>query len=162
MLLVCYTRFIFDYRAYLGEKLTMMSSLTKKVIKISIPSELGYEKIPISAAAFTAQKIGFSSDRIENLKMAMGEAVTNAIEHGNQLNVDEKVIVVLTEEASSLTLEVFDQGQKPIPEIPTKRQDREDNRGWGMLLIKDLVDEVEVIAASGRNEVRMVIYLDKN
>lgn len=139
-----------------------MGSLTKKTIHISIPSELGYEKIPISASAIAARRMGFAPERIESLKMAVGEAVTNAIEHGNQLNVDQQVSVVLTMQDKFLALKVIDQGQKPIPDIPTERQERDDHRGWGMLLIKDLVDEVEVVAASGRNEIRMVIYLDQS
>ncbi len=138
-----------------------MSNLTKKVVQIFIPSELGYEKIPISTAAIIAQKMGFASERVKNLKMAVGEAVTNAIEHGNQLNVDTPVHIVLTMQGKTLALDVIDQGQQPIPDIPTERKERKDNRGWGMLLIKDLVDEVTVVATSGRNKIRMVIYLDQ-
>lgn len=138
----------------------LMSSLTSKVVQIFIPSELGYEKIPIAAAAIVATKMGFSSDQIESLKMAVGEAVTNAIEHGNQLKFDAQVQTILTMQEKQLILDVIDQGQQPIPDIPKERKDRDDNRGWGMLLIKDLVDEVSVEAAAGRNEVRMVIYLD--
>lgn len=136
-----------------------MSNLKKKVIKIYIPSELGYEKIPISAAAIVARKMGFAKERIENLKMAVGEAVTNAIEHGNQLDADAKVRIVLTLHDRSLTVAVIDQGQQPIPGIPTERKARIDNRGWGMLLIKDLIDEVVIEAAPGRNVVKMVVHL---
>jgi serine/threonine-protein kinase RsbW len=138
-----------------------MSNLKKEIIQIHIPSELGYEKIPISAAAIAARKVGFSKERIENLKMAVGEAVTNAIEHGNQLNAEARVKIVLTLHDKSLIVKVIDQGQQPIPEIPTQREARIDNRGWGMLLIKDLVDEVAVQAVPGRNEVKMVIHLDQ-
>lgn len=138
----------------------MVNSRNEKV-EIQIPSELGYEKIAISAAAIVAQRMGFSPDRIEDLKTAIGEAVTNAIEHGNQLKVEIKVIVVLAVRANSLALQVVDQGQQPIPNIPVERVEREDNRGWGMFLIKNLVDEVEVFAQPGRNEIRMVIHLGR-
>jgi anti-sigma regulatory factor (Ser/Thr protein kinase) len=56
-------------------------------------------------------------------------------------------------------LNVVDHGFHPIPQIPAVRQEREDHRGWGLFLIKNLVDEVEVLAAPGRNEIRMVAYL---
>jgi serine/threonine-protein kinase RsbW len=133
----------------------------KRVVQIYIPSELGYEKIPISAVATVAQKMGFRPERIENLKMATGEAVTNAIEHGNQLNENAEVYISLTIETHELVVIVVDQGQKPIPTMPTERKHREDNRGWGMLLIRDLVDEVTVTAIPECNEVKMVAYLDK-
>ena len=138
----------------------MVNSRNEKV-EIYIPSELGYEKIAISGAAIVAQRMGFSPDKIEDLKTAIGEAVANAIEHGNQLNVEIKVLVVLAVQARSLALQVVDQGQQPIPNIPVERVEREDNRGWGMFLIKNLVDEVEVFAQPGRNEIRMVIHLER-
>jgi anti-sigma regulatory factor (Ser/Thr protein kinase) len=85
--------------------------------------------------------------------------VTNAIEHGNQLNAEFGVLIGLTIQENALILNVVDQGYRPIPQIPAVRQEREDHRGWGLFLIKNLVDEVEVMAAPGRNEIRMVAYL---
>lgn len=137
-----------------------MTGLSQKTIELHIPSELGYEKIAMSTAAATARKMGFWSDRVEDLRTAIGEAVANAIEHGNQQNVEIKVLVLLTIQEKSLALNVVDQGHQPIPPIPPKRQIREDNRGWGMFLIKNLVDEVNVVAQPGRNEMRMVIHLE--
>ena len=136
-----------------------------RVVEVYIPSELGYEKIPMAAAATVAHRMGFSQDRIDDLKTAVSEAVTNAIEHGNQSNVDIKVMVELTIQDKSLTLNVVDQGKQPIPAIADVGAGFERHpgypRGWGMFLIKRLVDEMVVSAKPGRNEVRMVIYLEQ-
>ncbi|GIK38691.1 MAG: anti-sigma regulatory factor [Chloroflexota bacterium] len=141
-----------------------MAKKKDKVVEIYIPSELGYEKIPMAAAATVAQRMGFSPDRIEDLKTAIGEAVTNAIEHGNQSNVGIKVLVELTVQDKSLTLNVVDKGKKPIPEIADVDETFENRpgypRGLGMFLIRRLVDEMVVSAKPGRNEVRMVIHLE--
>jgi serine/threonine-protein kinase RsbW len=137
-----------------------MSKPGNKKVEIYIPSELGYEKIAISAVAVVAQKMGFSPDRIEDVKTSVGEAVANAIEHGNQLKVEIKVLVILTVQEKSLALQVVDQGQQPIPTLPLQRQEREDHRGWGMFLIQSLMDEVQIMARPGRNEIRMVIHLE--
>jgi len=137
-----------------------MTNLPKKSIEIHIPSELGYEKIAMATAAAVAQKMGFSSDRVDDLKTAVGEAVANAIEHGNQLKEEIKVLVALTIQEKSLALNVVDQGCRPIPLIPPERIIRKDNRGWGMFLIRNLMDEVEVLVQPGRNEMRMVVYLE--
>jgi serine/threonine-protein kinase RsbW len=132
-----------------------------KMVEIYIPSELGYEKIPMAAASTVAQRMGFSPDRIEDLKTAVSEAVTNAIEHGNLSNVSIRVLVELTVQDTSLTLNIVDQGRQPIPDISEERPNRPGHEGgWGMFLIKQLVDEVKVVAKPGRNEVRMVIYLE--
>lgn len=139
-----------------------MAKKNDKVVEIYIPSELGYEKIPMAAAATVAQRMGFSQDRIEDLKTAVSEAVTNAIEHGNQSNVEIKVLVELTIQDNALTLNVVDQGRRPIPAISEERPDRPGHEGgWGMFLIKQLMDEVAVVARPGRNEMRMVIHLEK-
>jgi serine/threonine-protein kinase RsbW len=139
-----------------------MAKKNDKVVEIYIPSELGYEKIPMAAAATVAQRMGFSPDRIEDLKTAVSEAVTNAIEHGNQSNVEIKVLVELTIQDNALTLNVVDQGRQPIPAISEERPDRPGHEGgWGMFLIKQLMDEVAVVARPGRNEMRMVIHLEK-
>jgi serine/threonine-protein kinase RsbW len=139
-----------------------MAKKNDKVVEIYIPSELGYEKIPMAAAATVAQRMGFSPDRIEDLKTAISEAVTNAIEHGNQSNVEIKVLVELTIQDNALTLNVVDQGRQPIPAISGERPDRPGHEGgWGMFLIKQLMDEVAVVARPGRNEMRMVIHLEK-
>ncbi len=133
----------------------------ERIVEVYIPSELGYEKIAISAAAAVAQKMEFAPDRIDDLKTAVAEAVINAIEHGNQLDVTIKVLVTLTVQENALSLNVVDQGGQPIPDNVMARPDRPDHRGWGMFLIKNLMDEVEVVAAPDHHEVRMVIYLER-
>lgn len=139
-----------------------MAKKNDKVVEIYIPSELGYEKIPMAAAATVAYRMGFSQDRIDDLKTAVSEAVTNAIEHGNQSNVEIKVLVELTIQDNALTLNVVDQGHQPIPAISEERPDRPGHEGgWGMFLIKQLMDEVAVFAKPGRNEMRMVIHLEQ-
>jgi serine/threonine-protein kinase RsbW len=137
----------------------LTSSTTTKIFNIDIPSELGYEKIPISAIALVAKKMGFSPERVEILKTVIGEAVTNAIEHGNQKNIEARVQIVLTVQAKTLVMEVFDQGKQPIPTLPVKRGKRKDWRGWGLGLIQELTDEVTTKATPQRNEIRMTAYL---
>lgn len=129
-----------------------------RTIEITLPSELGYEKVAISAIAVLAQKLGFSKERIEDLKTAMGEAVINAIEHGNQLNAQLRVGITALVEDKTLTLKVVDHGRKPLPTPSLIREERVDHRGWGLLLIKSLTDEVNTILEPGRNELQMVIY----
>lgn len=53
---------------------------------------LGVEKVAMSTAASVAGIMGFSADRVEDLKTAVAEACINAIEHGNKL--DDRLGVV--------------------------------------------------------------------
>ncbi|MFQ5613704.1 MAG: ATP-binding protein [Anaerolineae bacterium] len=138
----------------------LMAGTANRTVEVSIPSELGYEEIVMASAVIIAQKMGFARDRVDDLKMAVAEACTNAIEHGNNSDANLAVVVKMTIYEDRLCVRVRDSGQAPIPTPPPKRSHRPDNRGWGLYLIEQLVDKVEISTAPGRNEIRMVIYLE--
>jgi serine/threonine-protein kinase RsbW len=129
-------------------------------IEIHIPSELGYEKVVMEAATAVARRMGFSPDRIQDLRTAVAEACLNAMEHGNKLDVSTKVAIVLTIQPDSLEVNVADTGKQPIPAQLPQPGLPPAHRGWGMFLIEKLMDEVQVSSEPNGNQVRMVIYLD--
>ncbi|MCK9408036.1 MAG: ATP-binding protein [Bacteroidetes bacterium] len=137
-----------------------------KTIEIHIPSNMGYEKIAMESGAAVAKLMLFSDDRINDLKTAIAEACMNAIEHGNKTSPTEKVFVTLTVDDSKLQIDVKDKGKPfaPVtdkPDIKEKIEGKEETRGWGMFLIKNLVDEVEFSSQPEGNTTRMIIYLHK-
>jgi serine/threonine-protein kinase RsbW len=138
-------------------------------VEVRLPSRLGYEKVAMSTAAAVAKLMGFRAERVEDLKTAVAEACINAIEHGNRLNENLSVGVVLQADADALEVKVIDDGkgmlrQPARPDIDRKMLGEEDPRGMGMFLIQALVDEAEWVAASGDKSsyVRLVIRLDKD
>lgn len=139
------------------------------MIELRLPSLLGYERVAMDAAASLASRMGFETDRVSALKTAVSEAVTNAIEHGNQHDEAMKVVVLLTVRGDELIVSVTDQGHKTIDEAYVSRvpqiseaMKRDDKGGWGIWLIQELMDEVEFTTApSGGNQVRMVIHLER-
>ena len=138
-----------------------------KIFEVHIPSVIGYEKVAMDSAAAVASLMGFHESRIQDLKTAVSEACTNAMEHGNRLQQATKVLVTLKMSRKSLEVNVKDhgsglRGQTRTPEIEKKVEGAEDPRGWGMFLIKSLVDEVEFRnVPEGGNEMRMVIHLNR-
>ena len=139
---------------------------TANKIELHIPSVMGNEKIAMDTAASMAKKMGFTEDRIEDLKTAVSEACLNAIEHGNKMDTSTKVGITLKAEESSLHVTVKDEGRgmvKPSsPSIERKIKGKEKARGWGIFLIKRLVDEVKFgLGKKGGNVVKMIIYLEK-
>ncbi len=135
-------------------------------IELHIPSVMGFEKVAMECAATTAKNMGFTEDRVEDLKTAVAEACLNAIEHGNQLDRSTRVGITLTVEESKLQVSVKDEGKGvadiPTPSIENKIACKEKPRGWGIFLIKQLVNEVAFEPnPEGGNVVRMIIYLDK-
>jgi serine/threonine-protein kinase RsbW len=135
-------------------------------IELHIPSILGFEKVAMECAASVAKKMGFIEDRIEDLKTAVSEACLNAIEHGNKMDTSTKVGITLTLEESKLQIAIKDEGKGigeiPFPRIEDKIEGKEQTRGWGIFLIRSLVNEVTFEPSpEGGNVTKMIIYLEK-
>ena len=136
-------------------------------VEVRLPSELGFEKVAMSTAAGMAELMGFSKERIEDLKTAVAEACINAIEHGNQFSDAVRVGVVLSSREDELEVKVIDDGRGVSTKPPSPNMDRkiigeEDPRGMGMFLIEALVDKAEWHKGPpGKSFVRLVIRLDK-
>jgi serine/threonine-protein kinase RsbW len=138
-------------------------------VEVRLPSRLGFEKVAMSTAAGMAKLMGFSDDRIEDLKTAVAEACINAMEHGNQMNASIPVSVVLSMKPDELEVKVMDNGAgmetpAPKPDIDRKMSGEEEARGMGMFLIQALVDEAEWVSGTGtdgQSFVRLVIRMNK-
>jgi serine/threonine-protein kinase RsbW len=140
-------------------------------VEVRLPSRLGFEKVAMSTAAGMAKLMGFSQDRIEDLKTAVAEACINAMEHGNQMNASIPVSVVLSMKSNELEVKVMDNGtgietpaSAAAPDIDRKMAGEEEARGMGMFLIQALVDEAEWVSATDADNqsfVRLVIRMNK-
>jgi len=134
-------------------------------IELRLPSILGYEKVAMTTAASVARLMGFSEDRVEDLKTAVAEACINAMEHGNKMDASLSIGVVLSILDDSLEVKVTDTGYGPqnataAPDIDKKMLGEEDPRGMGMFLIQALVDEAEWVSTPPAGSyARMVIHL---
>ncbi len=134
-------------------------------IELRLPSKLGYEKVAMNTAASVARLMGFTEERVEDLKTAVAEACINAMEHGNKLDASLSVGVTLSIIEDSLEVKVSDTGDGPQqttlpPDIDKKMLGEEDPRGMGMFLIQALVDEAEWVSSPPSGSyARMVIHL---
>ena len=95
------------------------------VTELRLPTRLGFEKVAMNTAASVAEIMGFSSDRVEDLKTAVSEACINAIEHGNKLNELLGVVVTLSMSVESLEVKIRDHGpgvqeEMHVPDIDRK------------------------------------------
>lgn len=145
-----------------------MKQVKSTSVEVRLPSRLGYEKVAMGTAAEVAKLMGFSEDRVEDIKTAVAEACINAMEHGNRLNEGLSVGIVLSAGKDALEVKVIDDGKgmktlPPKPDMDRKMHGEEDPRGMGMFLIQALVDEAEWVAGlNGKSSyVRLVIRLDK-
>ena len=88
-----------------------------------------------------ASKMGFTMEDIEDLKVAISEACTNAIKHSKQNEFEVKFFV----NESRLDVEVIDNGiGYDISSIAEPDLKNPKTSGLGLFIIKSLMDEVEV------------------
>jgi len=136
------------------------------ITELRLPSRLGFEKVAMGTAASVANLMGFSNERIEDLKTAVAESCINAIEHGNKLNESLSVVVTLAIAKESLEVKIQDHGpgvqqDVHVPDIDRKMMGEEDPRGMGMFLIQALVDELEYVSENAGSYARLVIRLNR-
>lgn|SRR3712207_5868351 len=92
-----------------------------------------------------ASKMGFTMEDIEDLKVAISEACTNAIKHSKQEEFEVKFLV----SGSRLDIEVIDNGiGYDISSVAEPDLKNPKTSGLGLFIIKSLMDEVEVRSCS--------------
>ncbi len=134
-----------------------------QTIELSLPNTVGYERIAMGCSATYAQNVGFGQERIEDLKTAVAEACINAMLHGNKDLPDARVTVVLDFKDGAIRVEVIDKGNGiPVipgdPDIDKVISGLEPATGYGLFLIKNLVDQVEFNQMTHKGHVvRMVV-----
>jgi anti-sigma regulatory factor (Ser/Thr protein kinase) len=110
-------------------------------------------------------ELNLPTARIERLRTAVVEAVMNAIEHGNQSRKELPVDVAVLASAVSLSVRVTDAGDAhaiPPPEPPDVEAEvdgLQPPRGWGLFLIKNMVDDMLVTSDNQRRVVELVFHL---
>ena len=143
----------------------MPANLNDNAVKIIIDNELGYERVAMACAASYAKMVGFSDERIEDLKTVVAEAAINAIQHGNKDRPDAKVAVSLNFMDGALHITVADNGDgikelPPNPDIDRIIEKLDPPIGFGTFLIRQLADEVEFNEMTdGGHMVKMAIRL---
>lgn len=130
---------------------------------IAVPSIEGNEIVVIEHVVETVGSLGLEHGRLERLKTAVGEAVMNAIEHGNggDPSLDVNVDIRATEKA--LRIRVSDQGgTRDMPDVETPDLDakiagEQTPRGWGLFLIQQMVDDVRTDHRNGSHTVELIL-----
>jgi serine/threonine-protein kinase RsbW len=134
-------------------------------MQMTIPPIEGIEDVPVAAVEALATKMGFSPDRVQDIAQALTEACVNAIIYSES---DADVEVVMLACQNSLILEVRDQGpgfepdDVPAPNFELISELGVKNGGFGIHMIKALVDQLEIESSSKGTVVRMSTFLSKS
>jgi serine/threonine-protein kinase RsbW len=124
-----------------------------------IPMGTDTELVAAHAVEQIARHIKFGPEAINQIKLALVEACINATEHS--LSPDRKIYQRFRVEGNKLTVIVASRGVVPADLQGQNGGNGHGNsrRGWGLKLIKTLMDEVEFERVDDGTQLRMTKYL---
>lgn len=132
-------------------------------VVLHLPVVPNMELVAAKAVETLGRAMGMHQTRVEAASVAMVEACLNAMEHGGG-----PIVVRLRGENHAskpcLVIEVEDRGHGFDPEraprnSPSRVLGCASKRGWGLTLIRELMDEVQIESAPGRTVVAMRKYV---
>jgi serine/threonine-protein kinase RsbW len=119
----------------------MQAEGTLGIVELRIPSKAEWVAVARLAVAAVANRLNFSIEDIEDVKLAVAEACTNCIQHAEG---SEQIQITCETGADGLTVRVRDFGRGGRPEgVPLRSEDEERVGGLGVFLIRSLMDAVE-------------------
>lgn len=123
--------------------------------RISSSLDVGHELIERYIKAL--EQFGWEGRDLFHVQLAVEEAMVNAITHGNHESPDKTVEVELHVSRQRTRMRILDQGCGFCPDAlpdPTDEEHLDSPHGRGVMLIKEMMDEVEYNACG--NQVTML------
>ncbi|MGG4493365.1 anti-sigma B factor RsbW [Brevibacillus reuszeri] len=128
-------------------------------IQLTFPSQAEYLGVARLTVSGVANRMGFSYEDIEDIKLAVGEACTNAVEHAYEEDGEagsiqmschvypDRLVIVITDEGMGFAGEFKADQLTPI--YSGREIDDLEEGGLGLYLIHTLMDEVVIRSDSG-------------
>ena len=110
--------------------------------------------------------VGFEEEVAYWINMAVRESVANAVEHGNKYDPERKVRIEVAGSESAVRVRISDHGggKKIVntndPDLDAKLAGDQSPRGWGLFLIKNMVDEMNVIQDESQHTVELLMMYE--
>jgi serine phosphatase RsbU (regulator of sigma subunit)/anti-sigma regulatory factor (Ser/Thr protein kinase) len=141
------------------------SAAPRVIADFQLPSEQGNERIVMEKVAEVVRPLVTDERTFERLKTAVSETAMNAIEHGNGMRPELPVRVQILNGDGKLSIAISDKGggreipEAETPDIEAKLAGLQKPRGWGLFLIKNMVDEMRVTSDDVHHTVELVFDL---
>jgi len=133
--------------------------------EFEVASVEGNERLALERVGLAVAPLKLSPARLERLKTAVAEATMNAMEHGNSYRADQPVCVRVLAGPELVRVQISDRGEAPpaepaeVPDIEAKLAGLQRPRGWGLFLIKNMVDESREINDDDRHTLELTMRL---
>ncbi|MDT7543160.1 MAG: serine/threonine-protein kinase RsbW [Acidobacteriota bacterium] len=122
------------------------ANVTEETTQLSLPSRVESIAEAAAAADASAKLYGLDEEAAFGLDMAVREAVTNAVLHGNKQDESKQVEITFSKESGELVVTVRDRGEGFDPAHvadPTVAENLLKTSGRGILFMRNFMDTVE-------------------
>ena len=143
-----------------------MSRILKKY-DLKVTSQSDNLAIVREFVSNVASNIGFNTDDVSKIELAVDEACANVIKHAYGKNSKQLIEISIRIDKKKMMVIVTDKGKGFDPDcqkLPNINEYLSEMRvgGLGLFLIETLMDEVDFQIKPGvRNQVKMIKYLNK-
>lgn len=127
-------------------------------VNFSLPAKAEYVGVVRLAVSAIANRMGFDVEEIEDIKVCVSEACTNAVKHSGSDRFD--ILVCVMDDSISIRIKDFGNGfdtrniKEPDLENPSEEG------GLGIFIIRTLMDNVNLTSNPGEGSyIDMVKYL---
>jgi anti-sigma regulatory factor (Ser/Thr protein kinase) len=127
-------------------------------------SEPGNERLAMAQVAEAVAPLQLPPDRLERLKTAVAEATMNAMEHGNAFRPEIPVEFEVRASDAAVVVRITDRGgggpllEPQVPDLEAKLAGLQTPRGWGLFLIRNMVDEVRETVDGPRHTTELTLH----
>ena len=118
---------------------------TNPTVELKLPIIENMELLATQTAEVVSKHMQLDNEKTSEISMALIEACINAFEHSKSKS---EIFIHFIISDENLTIKVIDKGKGfdsskiSIPNIDNKLGSDEKKRGWGIMLIKELMDSV--------------------
>ena len=134
--------------------------MTVETTELTLPSRIEAVNKAATAVAEILGRLGVSEEAAFRIDMAVREAVTNAVLHGNKQDESKLVRVTLASSPEMIEITVHDEGAgfnpAEVPD-PTAEMNILKTSGRGIFFMRNFMDEVDWLGRpEGGTTVRMI------
>lgn len=126
--------------------------------EIVVPMGGDTELIAAHAVEEVAKRRNFPAKAVNQIKTALVEACINAAEHS--LSPDGKIYQKFTVDNTKIVITVSNRGIRMTDRVTTVNEPGTGRRGWGLNLMKGLMDEVKIEEVDDGTRISMTKYLE--
>jgi serine/threonine-protein kinase RsbW len=144
---------------FLGAKEALDEKIKANEYEMVVPMGEDTELIAAQTVEEIAKRHHFAPKAINQIKTALVEACINASEHS--LSPDRKIYQKFTIENDKIVITISNRGLRLADKKAQETEPDEGRRGWGLKLMKNLMDEVKFEQTDDGTRISMTKYLKK-